>query len=509
MKLFKMLFSKLFISFLVLLLQLGLVFYVFLVFRQYLLTFQIVSTVFSLLIFLYVVNKKEAPEFKLPWLVILFVMPLFGTVIYVMFANSGMSSAHYRAIVEISCKCKKYSELSVGENVHMDVFLGEYKGLETFLRKSSFSRGYMDSRVGYFSCGEDFYKDLLSELRRAEKFIFMEYFIIDYGSMWNGIHEILLSKAAQGVEVRIMYDDIGSAGLVSTDYYKRLRKEGINCVKFNPFRPVLSGIHNNRDHRKITVIDGRCAYTGGINLADEYINAKQRFGHWKDSAVRIDGPAVGNLTAMFLQLFDMAAKQQSDYEKYLGIEYDKYDEEGYVHPFGDGPKPFYTEYSGENNFINMINSAKSYVYITTPYLICDHNLTSALRNAAMRGVDVRIITPHIPDKKIIFNMTRSNYSYLWSAGVKIYEYMPGFIHSKNVVADGRLAFVGTVNFDYRSFVHHYECGVLMCGTPCIADIKADFENTLAVSRQMTADNFKMNPVTALGCAFLNIFSPML
>ncbi len=337
----------------------------------------------------------------------------------------------------------------------------------------------------------------------------MEYFIIDHGRMWDGIHEILKQKAAAGVEVRVMYDDIGCAGLLPGSYYKKLKKEGIDCVKFNPFRPVVSGIHNNRDHRKITVIDGKVGYTGGVNLADEYINEISRFGHWKDTALKIQGSAVSNLTVLFLQLFDAMRKSFSDFEKYLGTDCESFDEEGYIHPFGDGPKPFYSELVGSNNFINIINSAEKYVWISTPYLIPDYNLLSALRSASYRGVDVRIITPGIPDKKIIFNMTRSNYKYLLQAGVKIYEYSPGFIHAKEMLADGVTAFVGTVNLDYRSLVHHYECGAVLYKTPCISEIEEGFEETLQASREITDDNFKMNFFASLLNGILNLFSPML
>ena len=327
--------------------------------------------------------------------------------------------------------------------------------------------------------------------------------------MWDGIHEILKQKAAAGVEVRVMYDDIGCAGLLPGSYYKKLKKEGIDCVKFNPFRPVVSGIHNNRDHRKITVIDGKVGYTGGVNLADEYINETSRFGHWKDTALKIQGSAVSNLTVLFLQLFDAMRKSFSDFEKYLGTDYESFDEDGYIHPFGDGPKPFYSELVGSNNFINIINSAEKYVWISTPYLIPDYNLLSALRSAAYRGVDVRIITPGIPDKKIIFNMTRSNYKYLLQAGVKIYEYSPGFIHAKEMLADGVTAFVGTVNLDYRSLVHHYECGAVLYKTPCISEIEEGFEETLQASREITDDNFKMNFFASLLNGILDLFSPML
>ena len=509
MKILKLLFSKLFISFLALVIQFAVFFTVLLAFEQYFIWLQILGYVFGLLIVFGIIGKKEPPEFKTPWLLIILVLPFFGVVIYAMFANSKMSVRQQRQMIEITCRCKKYSELTPNENEELYAELDGQAGIENYLRRTAFSRGHLHNKVEYFRSGEAFYKDFLKELEKAEKFIFMEYFILERGKMWDGIHEILLRKVKSGVEVRLMYDDIGSAGLISGSYYRRLKKEGINCIKFNPFRPVLSGIHNNRDHRKITVIDGKTAYTGGLNIADEYINEKTRFGYWKDTAIKVKGSAVGNFTAMFLQLFDTASKKFSDYGKYLNTEYEKFEDEGYIHPFGDGPKPFYTENVGENNYINIINSAKKYVYVSSPYLIPDYNLISALRNAAFRGVDVRIITPHIPDKKMVFNMTRSNYKYLLESGVRIYEYSPGFIHAKGMVADGKTAFVGTINLDYRSLVHHYECGAVLYNTPCISDIKSDFDRTLYLSEEITQENFKMGFLASLMNAVLNLFSPML
>lgn len=506
--LIKKFFSKIFVFAVALILQVLIIAAVLYFFELYFAVFQIISTVIGLLVFLNIVNKKENPEFKLPWMVVLFVLPLFGMVVYFMFANSKMSPAQYKYIIAISCRCKHYIEIPKAENERLMDVLGDRRGIENYLRNNSLSRGHLHNRVEFFGSGEKFYADLLCELEKAEKFIFMEYFIIDHGKMWESIREILVRKARSGVEVRVMYDDIGTLGMLKSNFYKKLRKEGINCCKFNPFRPVMSGIHNNRDHRKITVIDGKTAYTGGANIGDEYINEKSPHGYWKDTAIKIRGSAVANFTLMFLQLFDATEKRLSDYDKYFNVDCGRYDDEGYVHPFGDGPKPFYKELVGESVIIDMLNGAKEYIYISTPYLIPDYNLITALRCAAFRGVDVRIITPHIPDKKIILNMSRSNYKYLLQAGVRIFEYTPGFIHSKAVVADGEYAFVGTINLDFRSLVHHYECGAILCKTPCISDIKKDFDGTIEVSDEITLKNFKMSFTVSLINAVLNLFSPM-
>lgn len=509
MKIFKLLFSKILISALALLVQVGVVILVVLFCESYFILFQIFSLVFGLAVFLYIISKKGNPELKLPWIFILLVLPFFGTAIYCMFGNAKMPLKQYKNIAEITFRCRQYTPVSSADGVKIEKELGKYAGIENYLRKNSYSKGHLNCRITYFPDGESFFTDLAEELDKAEKFIFLEYFIIDPGFMWSNILEVLKRKVQDGVEVRVMYDDIGTVGKLKANYFKKLKKFGINCRKFNPFRPVVSGIHNNRDHRKIAVIDGVKGYTGGINIGDEYINATSPLGHWKDTAVKIEGSAAGNLTVMFLQLFDSAGKNFSDYKKYLDVDFPTFEDGGYVHPFGDGPKPFYNECVGENNYLNIINSAEKYVYITTPYLIPDYNIISALRNAAFRGVDVKIITPSKPDKKIIFNMTRSNYKYLLEAGVKIYEYSPGFIHAKSMVSDGVVAFVGTINLDFRSLVHHYECGAVMYKTPCIADIKKDFDETLSLSRKITPENFKMNVFASLANAVLNLFSPML
>lgn len=507
MKLLKLLFSKILVVFLLFLVQLLLIFTAVAILENFP-AFQLVSIFIALLIFFHIVNKKEPPEFKIPWLVLLFTLPFFTIMVYILFANVKVSKKNAARLRSIHAETQKYAGKS-SEEACREV-LGDHFGIESYLAKNGFLHGHTNNRVTYYQVGEAFWRDLLIELEKAEKYIFMEYFIVHEGTMWESIRELLVRKAAQGVEVRLIYDDIGSAGAIKHGFAKKLRKEGVNCRAFNPFRPVISGIHNHRDHRKITVIDGKVAFTGGVNIGDEYVNEQVRFGHWKDTAIKIEGSAVDNLLALFLEVFDMTAKTASrDYGKYFVAEHESFEGGGYIHPFGDGPKPFYAEQVGENNYINLINAAKRYCYITTPYLILDYNLTAALRNAAFRGVDVRIITPHIPDKKLVFNITRSNYDYLLGAGVKIYEYTPGFIHAKMLIADDELAFVGTINLDYRSLVHHYECGAVMCKTPCIADLKADFGQTLSISQEITQENFRMGKAASLCNAVLNMFSPLL
>lgn len=327
--------------------------------------------------------------------------------------------------------------------------------------------------------------------------------------MWDQIHDILKEKAAQGVEVYFLYDDFGCIATLPWNYHKLLNDEGIHCEIANKFSPVLSRIHNNRDHRKITVIDGKVGFTGGINLADEYINAVEIFGHWKDTAVKLEGEAVRNLMALFLTNWNANSKKNHiDVGKYMNAPLRMTEGKGVVIPFGSGPEPIYKDNVGKNVYLNMINSAKRYLYITTPYLICDREMLNALCLAAQKGVDVRIITPHIPDKRTVFWMTRSNYRVLLNAGVRIFEYTPGFIHAKNFVCDDKFAVCGTLNLDYRSLVHHFECGAWMYEPDCILDMKEDFLNTEAISEEVVNGKTIMRSWQRFIAEVLKVFSPM-
>ncbi|MGN1373459.1 MAG: cardiolipin synthase [Candidatus Coproplasma sp.] len=509
MRLLKQIFSKFFIVALLLVLQVALIVVFFFLLNVLFTPFIIIEIIIGFLVVLFIINKEDQPEFKVPWLVLILCLPLFGVVCYLLFANPRLTKKQYKRLFAIHEQTKGYVTPSEEEVERLETQCPDFSGIDRYLHKNCYLCGHFDSRVTYFKCGEEFFPDLLAQLDKAEKFIFMEYFILAEGKIWDSIHEILKRKVEQGVEVRILYDDIGTSGLQRTEYYRTLRKEGIKCYKFHSFRPIVSGVYNYRDHRKITVIDGKVGYTGGINIGDEYANIVHKFGYWKDTAIKIEGPAVASLSVMFLQLYDLTAKEASDYSSYLDCEYQKFDDGGYVFPFGDGPKPYYGELIGENNFINMINAAKRYVYITTPYLITDHTLTTAIKNAAYRGVDVRIIVPHVPDKKIIFNITRSKFPSLMKAGVKIYEYTPGFIHAKSVLVDDEIAFVGTINFDYRSLVHHFECGAVMYKTPCIKDIKEDLERSMTISTLVTKENYKQNGFVRFINSLLGVVTPML
>ena len=364
----------------------------------------------------------------------------------------------------------------------------------------------------YFPLGDDMYPVLLEELRKAERYIFMEYFIVEKGEMWDSILEILKEKAAAGVEVRFMYDGMCSLTLMPYGYPKQLEKYGIHCKMFSPVRPVLSSYQNNRDHRKICVIDGWTGFTGGINLADEYINQRKRFGHWKDTAVMLKGEGVWNMTAMFLYMWGIVTRTDTslDFGNYVPHRWhpNEFPGNGYVQPFCDSPLD--DEIVGENVYLNIINRAKNYVYICTPYLIIDNEMMTALCLAAKSGVDVRIMTPGIPDKKMVFLLTQSYYKQLLEAGVKIYEYQPGFLHAKSFVCDDKVGVVGTINLDYRSLYLHFEDGVWMYKNDVILDIRDDFTETLEYCDPIDlAFCQKRNIVVRAIQNVLRVFAPLL
>jgi cardiolipin synthase len=351
---------------------------------------------------------------------------------------------------------------------------------------------------------------LLEELKKAERYIFLEYFIIEQGTMWSAILDILIEKAQQGVDVRVIYDDVGCLLKLPYGYDRHLESLGIKCRVFNPFRPVLSVRLNNRDHRKIAVIDGHTAITGGINLADEYINEVARFGHWKDTSILIQGEAVWNLVVMFLTLWDWLCGIKEDYEEFKPLpEYaEQFTSDGYVQPFADSPLD--DESVSQSVFLNMIGGAKRYVYINTPYLILDFEMTTALCLAAKRGVDVRIVTPRIGDRWFVHAVTRSNYEVLIEAGVRIYEYTPGFMHAKTFVVDDQFAVVGTINLDYRSLYLHFECGAWLFKTKSVLEIKEDYLQTLAVSQLITLEEcHNVKWYKKLARSLLRLFAPLM
>lgn len=507
MKFVKLLFSRTPIILLALALQLGALLFVLLRYFEYFIWFEAVGIILGLFIFLHMLGRDTAAEFKLPWMFILMAMPLLGAVLYLFLANPKVRRRQNRALERLEAVREEYLVASGEYRAALLGTLGDYTGIERHLTAAVHSHGFLNNRIAYYGDGVAFFDALCTELEEARSFIFLEYFIISEGLVFDRIHDILRRKVSEGVEVRVIYDDLGTLGKLPARFAARLTAEGINCRKFNRVRPILSGIYNYRDHRKIAVIDGRVGFTGGMNVADEYAGLEFPFGRWKDSAVRIEGAAVGNLTHLFFQLWDAAGKRETDFDKYFLPIPTLDGTGGYVHVFGSGPRPFYREEIAENILLDLFGAARRRIYITTPYLIVDRALTTALRNAAARGVDVRIVTPHVPDKLLVFQLTRASYQSLLAAGVRIYEYSPGFIHSKQILVDDEIAMVGTVNLDYRSLAHHFECAAVLCRTPSLGEIGADFETVFSASEEIPAD-FRMSPLARFTARMLSLFSPL-
>ncbi len=455
-----------------------------------------------------IVNRDMIPEAKIPWILCVVVLNVFGVAIYIVFSYNRPSKKQRKHYALLNERFRPFACRALSEE-ELKARMGKQAPLsEALFHSNANAVAYPGTATEYFPTGEKFFERFLGDLEEAKEFIFLEYFILARGKMWYTVLDLLKQKVKEGVEVRVIYDDIGCMGKVRAGYYKELRKAGIACVKFNPFVPIISNIHNNRDHRKIAVIDGKIGYTGGINLADEYINAVQPFGKWKDSAVRLEGEGVKGLLLMFLRLYNLRAKEAEDFSPYLARCEAKSGEAGIVQPFGDGPRPLYGRHLAEDVFIDILARSEKYVWIMTPYLIIDYRMRAAMLSAAARGVDVRIITPHVPDKKIPFALTRSNYMALIKGGVKIYEYTPGFIHSKCFLSDDEISVVGTINLDYRSLLHHYEDAVLLYGAAANGTLKEDFLQTFEVSALQTEEDAKRSVVWRGICEIAKVFAPM-
>ena len=505
---FRLIMSKYGFSITIILIELILIFGLFLFLSQIVPHVWIILVVLiSVATILSIVNRTMTPESKVTWLLVAFV-PVFGPLLYIMFGERRLSKKELKQLQELNTIAFHEDN---GNDLHQHLQERDksaYGIIKSLLSMDSNSEVYDQTASKFFSSGEDMWQQMLEDLRAAEKFIFLEYYIVDEGLMWDSIREILEEKAAQGIEIKMLYDDIGCMVTLPGDYTLYLRSKGIEAHKFNKVIPRMTVAYNNRDHRKILVIDGQIAYTGGINLADEYINHIERFGHWKDTGIRIDGPAVQAFTRLFLMNWYINGGDISNFDQYR-IENQAVSASGLCIPYGSGPKPIYKSKVGKIVYQNLINQATDFVYITTPYLIIDYDLTEDIKNAAMRGVDVRIVTPHIPDKKLIQLVTRGAYPDLLSAGVRIYEYTPGFIHSKQIIVDGRFAAVGTINLDYRSLVYHYENAVLLYKTESIADIYKDFENIFEQSQEIFSDTINPTWYQMLVKEVTQLFAPML
>lgn len=484
-------FSRFVIVSLLILFQLALLFMTAVRFTEYFVFYWLASFLLALGLTLAIVKRKDTAEYKIAWLATVLLIPVFGGMMYLIFSGNRLTKRRKGKMSRINEGMKKLETREALVNA-IDARCPSAGFQSRYIAHVAACPPATNTEVTYFPLGDTMYPAFLSELEKAEKYIFLEYFIIADGKMWNGILDILTKKAKAGLDVRLIYDDMGCITRLPSDFPKRMAERGIRCHAFNRFVPVLSARLNNRNHRKIGVIDGKVAFTGGINLADEYINEEVRFGHWKDTAVLLRGDAAWNMTVMFLSMWeylDHNGAVAETYEPYRPADFGKpVADGGYVQPYTDNPLD--NEPVGKTIYLNMINRAEKYVYITTPYLIIDELLETALCNAAKSGVDVRIITPGIPDKKMIHETTRAYYQHLIENGVRVYEYTPGFIHAKTFVCDDRYATVGTVNLDFRSLYLHFECGVWMYDVPAVSDVKADFLATIEKSYPVSSDDFR-------------------
>ena len=469
---------------------------------------EVVTRVLSVAVILQLNSKQSDSAYKMPWIMLIMALPVMGLSLYLMmeiFGDLGIMGKRLRAV-------RKQTRQYLTENAGCAERLRQAElpaaGLGEYLRSHVASPVYENTAVDFYNEAANAFETMKADLEKAESFIFMEYFIVSGGSAFQEIADILMRKARQGVDVRFMYDDVGSIGYVNMFFAKRLADAGIHCMVFNPALPLLNLFMNHRDHRKITVIDGKVGYTGGYNLADEYFGRKITYGRWKDTGIRLEGEAVRRLTAAFLEMWNACTRKEEDVSRFLEVTHSVPGGEGFVQPYEDDPMD--RERAAESVYLNLIYSAKETLYVTSPYLIITDEMANALGLAARRGVDVRIITPGVPDKKVIYQVTRSYYAGLAAKGVRIFEYTPGFCHAKQMLCDGKTASIGTSNLDYRSLYLHFENNVLLYGGEAVAGIARDFEELFPQCEEVT-EKYRSGRSRALrlGQYILRLFAPLL
>ena len=507
-----MLFGRTTLFVLLLLVQFLILFGGFIVLGSRIIVIHYVMAVLAVLILIHLLNSEADTSFKLMWTILLAAVPVFGVALYIYTrVQPGTSTIAGR----LAALQDDQRELLAPKRQVVERELVEARdeyGIFKYIYEAGHYPSYDNAAVKFFPLGEAKFEELLRQLQKAEKFIFLEYFIIDRGEMWDAVLEILKQKAAEGVEVRLLYDGTCMLSLLPRKYPQEMEALGIRCKVFSPMMPFMSTHQNNRDHRKVVVIDGRTAFTGGVNLADEYINRRERFGHWKDTAVMVQGRAVDSFTLMFLQMWNINGAGREDYARYVIAEDGPYEpgmkRGGFIAPYGDSPLD--NEEVGEKVYLDIINRAEKYVHIMTPYLILSETMTRSLKFAAQRGIDVKIILPHIPDKKYAYWLARTYYQELITGGVKLYEYIPGFVHAKEFTSDDRRAVVGTINLDYRSLYLHFECAAYIYDNPVVADVESDYQDTLKKCERITLENCRRYPLIwkILGRA-LRIVAPLM
>ena len=489
-------------------LQIGVISFFLLKYSESFFDFYLASLTLSIIIVFIIINNKSNPSYKIAWIVPVMIFPIFGGLFYLLYGGNKLSTREKLKMViqniEMTNSLKQDDEIikKIGDK---SIYA---KNQSEYILNYAKCPVYNNTETTYFKIGEEKFEALLRELKKAEKFIFLEYFIIQEGKMFNSILEILEEKAKQGVDVRLIYDDVGCIVTLPHNYKNTLEAKGIKCRVFNPIKPFFTRRLNNRDHRKIVVIDGDVGFTGGINLADEYINEYEKHGYWKDAGIMLKGDAVWNLTVMFLSMWDYIDNKEEDYIKFKPSKNKYYNSKGYVQPFDDSP--LINEPIGETVYLNLINKAKDYIYINTPYLIIDNEMATALKIAAKSGVDIKIVTPYIPDKKFVHAVTKSYYESFIKDGIEIYEFTPGFMHAKTFVVDDEYGVVGSINLDFRSLYLHYECGVWLYKTESIKSMKDDYLKTLKRCHKVTMEECKStSSIRKVLRLIIRMFAPLL
>lgn len=478
-------------------------------FSNYAVTFYWICVLISFLVSLKIAGRKGGKlAYKVTLIIPILVFPVFGGLLYLVLGGANPSKKVQSGIQHMYQVYEaQFSSMGCGSDALASVGPDAVQQAR-YLEKSALFPVYTGTETRYFPTGESFFPVCLAELKKAKRYILIEYFIIAEGDVWDAVLKVLTEKAAQGVDVRVMYDDVGSVRVLPANYHKVLEARGIKCGVFQPFRPVLSIHQNNRDHRKLCIIDGQVGFVGGLNMADEYANRIKRFGYWKDSALMLRGGAVWSLTVIFLCMWEFVREERVCYQDFRAEAPQIRSCSGFVQPYADTPLD--SEAVFATLCLQMITKAKKYLYLTTPYLIIDETIAMALFTAAKSGVDVRIMTPHIPDKPTVFEVTRSQYLSLLESGVKIYEFLPGFLHSKTMVSDDLCASVGSCNLDYRSFYLQFENGVWICDDPSVLAVRDDFLSMLPHCRQVRISDCKNVPVLRQAVrVILRMFSPLL
>ena len=521
-KIYKVIFSRVFITAMLIILQ---VIWFLLIYSYFFVGYEYVRTAVSALALLYTIyiinSPKTMREYQTEWIIVILLFPFFGVPFYMVCGDQRQGRRYAKRVEDAKAKYSTFHNQDMNLMDELYKLDSRLHSTSTYLMRSQGYPIYKNTSVTYLSSGEEQYEELLKAMKKAKHYIFMEYFMIERTGVWNSVLEVLKAKAEEGVEVRILYDYLGCITWLPKRYDRTLNSmhKNIHCKKFNRVKPLFTMLTNNRDHRKMTIIDGYIAFTGGINLADRYVNVNSPFGRWKDAGVKLEGEAVQNFTLMYLEMWESmkmgrssrkieTPEEMKKINSYLPhfFHESEFVNDGYVQPFGD--EPFDNVPLSENAYLELINQAEKYLYVFTPYLVPSQSMMDALSLAAERGVDVRIVTPHIPDKRITFRMTRSNYKKLMDHGVKIYEYTPGFIHSKCMLCDNDKAIVGTVNLDFRSLFLHFEDAVLLYKCEAVNELRKDMMKTFKESHLQTEEDVKRNVFGRMLDALLVFFAPI-